>query len=710
MDYKRVGSTLAEVSQDLSALTRDPITSNILQTNAIHLQIGAVRLMLLGNSNAGKSTLINALLKGIAVPESGNTSSPIPVWFAAGDDPVYRIYQDTEKGPKLIDQPTRDTFIRKYCFNITDILDDKRTRFQEVDWASAEQTSPLLEDTGIALIDTLGIAATDADTVKTLKVIDSGMDLVIFVTNHVQLLKSEVEFLREKVLGMGQREVAYALHPSQLLIVYNDHGAGGTHSQMCSAADKLLEGYDTATIDRFKQNNLLMVNALSARLQRCGAYDYHHFAPEGTPEMLMASLMKQTERDKKSIAERGDVIAEQAASFEQLEQRIRQMAHEQMHSENGIVERRIQHLEDIIREIRAQATAELSSHMGDRASAQKKISDIRSLLSQFQTANQGVDETYDAQRQEMQRAIACTLSASSGAKEAIIGKIYEMEEAPDFITKESMRDFFDSTDLEQEKILEGWMRTVMEKSFLPEASRQFKVTLLEATAQEGNPQFTEKDTVRYQLAAARNLTLHQGIRMKSLYEQLRQKGADNIGLTMLDARTIEQWAADMASAMEGAILNAIANLQENAYRKLNERMPGIVKTIVGKGILKAMRSWWMQLVGNTKKFWLGVRNSAMKDAAETICAEWFGANLNNAGNDMFFGIDRAYARVQKNVYLSLAEQSKQVEKYLDDLDKILQTSSGDVEEASRKLEKLEASLVVLEEKLNGLRADIGQAG
>lgn len=198
--------------------------------------------------------------------------------------------------------------------------------------------------------------------------------------------------------------------------------------------------------------------------------------------------------------------------------------------------------------------------------------------------------------------------------------------------------------------------------------------------------------------------------MKSLYEQLRQKGADNIGLTMLDARTIEQWAADMASAMEGAILNAIANLQENAYRKLNERMPGIVKTIVGKGILKAMRSWWMQLVGNTKKFWLGVRNSAMKDAAETICAEWFSANLNNAGNDMFFGIDRAYARVQKNVYLSLAEQSKQVEKYLDDLDKILQTSSGDVEEASRKLEKLEASLVVLEEKLNGLRADIGQAG
>ncbi len=708
MNYTTVGQTLADVSQALSLLTGDRMTRQVLETNAIHLKLGAVRLMLLGSSGAGKSTMINALLRCIAVPESGLTSSPIPVWFTAGENMVYSIYRDTDKGPELLEQPQRDQFIRKYCFNVNDILDDKRTRFEDVGWASAELDSALLRETGITLIDTLGIGVTDADTIKTLKVIDSGVDLVVFVTaDHVQLQQDDITFLREKVLGLGERQVPYPISPAQLLLVYNDHGAGGTYTQMQSAVDKLLNGLDEEEISRFKENNLVMVNALAARLGRCGAYDYHHLAPEGTPEMLTASLIKQSERDKLALTERAEQIAEQAAVFQTLEDKVRTLAHRQMHGGDGVVMRRIIRLERIMKEIRAQASAALGKLKGDRAEIQHKIAGIRQLLSTFAEANREVDAVYDEQRMQMQAAVVSTLNASQSAKDAIVGKIYELEEAPDFITKESMERFFESESLEREKTVEEWIRIVMEKSFLPEASRRFKMTLLETTAQEGDPTYTAKDTVSWQLAEARRLTMQQGVRMKNFCDQLRMKGAEDIGISVPDEETIEVWAAEMATAMETSILSSVANLQEVAYRKLNEQLPGIVRSILGKGLLQVIGTWWTRLMGNVNKFWLAVRNSAVKDAARAISDEWFDANLGNAGNDMFFGIDKAYAQVQKNVFFSLDRQCRQVEDYLDELERELASTSGSEAAAAARLQQVEEALAAQKERLDALRNEIG---
>lgn len=708
MNVTNVGRTLAEVSRTLAQLTGDRMTRQVLEANAVHLQLGAVRLMLLGSSGAGKSTMINALLRCIAVPESGLTSSPIPVWFTPGEGLTYKVYRDGPNGPELMEQPGRDQFIRKYCFNVSDILDDKRSRFEEVGWASAELDSALLRETGATLIDTLGIGVTDADTIKTLKVIDSGVDLVVFVTaDHVQLQQDDITFLREKVLGLGERKVPYPISPSQLLLVYNDHGAGGTYTQMQSAVDKLLKGLEEEEIQRFKENNLVMVNALAARLGRCGAYDYHHFAPEGTPEMLTASLIKQTERDRQALTERAEQIAEQTAVFQQLEDKVRRMAYEQMHGTDGVVMRRIIRLERIMKEIRAQAGAELGRLKGDRAAIQHRIADIRQLLQTFTEANREVDAVYDEQRMQMQAAVVSTLSNSQSARDAIVGKIYELEQPPEFINKESMERFFDSSSLEREKLVEEWIRTIMEESFLPEASRRFKTTLLETTAQEGDPGYTQQDTVSWQLAAARKLTMQQGVRMKNFCDQLRLKGAADIGMSVPDEETIEQWAADMASAMETSILASVADLQEVAYRKLSEQLPGIVRTILGKGLLQVLNTWWTRLMGNVNKFWLAVRNSAVKDAAKAISNEWFSASLGNAGNDMFFGIDKAYAQMQKNVFYSLERQCRQVEDYLDQLEKALENTSDDESEASEALRNTEEALEAQKAKLDELRSHIG---
>lgn len=699
-NLRDIGAALAGVSSTLSELTKDMMTRQTLRTNAQQLHLGAIRLAVLGNSNAGKSTLINALLHTIAVPESGNTSSPIPVWFASGDRLHYSVYLCDGENERC-EHPDQERFIRDYCFNLMDVADDKRSRFHHVLWASAEIPSTYLQQTGLAVIDTLGIGATDADTSKTISVIDGGVDIVVFVTSRVDLRESEREFLRNRVLGLGNTDTPYPIRPSQLLLVYNDNGmSAATLSQFQASAEKLLEGFSAQEIEDFKQRHLIMLNALEARRLRCGAYDYQLFAPTGTLPMEVKGLVEKTQREQEEIARASTSALAAAQRFDTLEERVATLSCQLMTGIDSVVERRIMRLEAEINAIRIQANGAISALQQSQAAVQEKLDRIAGINATFASANSDIDDVFLTLRQDMQTAIEKTLEASSGNQRALGGMLLSMSTAPEFITKESMRTFQKSTELEKEKTLEEWIRLVIEKHFLPEASRLFKKMLLEASVQEGNPYFSEKDTVRFQLQAARKLAMAQSVRMKNFYEQLRSVGAGDIGLIIPTDETIDAWFASMASEMETAVLDAIAELHIAAFHKFNTTLPSIVREIRVRGIINRI----LQMLGNTSEFWLAVRNQAILPAASMICGEWFSAKRTNAGNSMYSGIDKAFSSVQKKVIDSLHIQTSQVEAYLNKLHGKLGGSVEDVRQASSEATALEAQLDQQQEALDTLRA------
>ena len=51
----------------------------------LRLLQGPVRVLFLGVSSAGKSTLVNAMIGRIVVPEGRQTTSPVPVWIYSGE-------------------------------------------------------------------------------------------------------------------------------------------------------------------------------------------------------------------------------------------------------------------------------------------------------------------------------------------------------------------------------------------------------------------------------------------------------------------------------------------------------------------------------------------------------------------------------------------------------------------------------------------------
>ena len=700
-DMRNIGTTLAEVSNALSTLTEDQMTRELLRANAQRLNLGAIRLAVLGNSNAGKSTLINALLRTIAVPESGNTASPIPVWFAAGEDELrYSVYTRAEDGDRCV-HPDTDTFIKQYCYNLMDITDDKRVRFSDVLWASARVQSSYLKETGFTLIDTLGINATAADTVKTIATIDTGIDIVIFVTARVDLLQSDLRFLREHVLGYGERVVPYPVKPSQLLLVYNDKGmSGATLAHLQNSAEKLLKGAPHEEIETFKQNNIIMLNALAARRVRCGAYDYQRFAPAGTLDMEMTGLAQKTQSEREAVANPSTQMQQEACRFDLLEQRLSELVEQMMTNADGVVEQRVMQLEAVMRAIRAQTNASISMREKERAVVQQKINGIAAVNKTFIKANAEIASVFDEQRAAMRSAIRKTLETKRDTElKSLVGSLYTMTKPPEFITVVTMNNFRHATGLEKEKILEGWIRYVLENRFIPEASRQFKKLLLETNVQEGDPHFTIRDTVHFQVEEARRLAMSQSVRMKNFCENIRAQGADDIGMSVPTDDTIEAWFVSMASEMETAILEAIAKLQHEAYRELNSQMSKITRTIRVKGVLNRI----MQFFGNVNQFWLAVRNNAVVPAAGMICFEWFNTTPSSADANMYGGIDEAYKRVQEKVVSSLNRQTVQVDAYLSKLQIDLESRQQDVKQASAISDETVKQLDRQQEKLNELR-------
>ena len=76
-----------------------------------------LKIAIIGETGCGKSTLINALLGKIVLPESPMTSTPILTYIEYwGQGKDYAEIVDVNQ--RIIEQIDIETFIQNYCFNM----------------------------------------------------------------------------------------------------------------------------------------------------------------------------------------------------------------------------------------------------------------------------------------------------------------------------------------------------------------------------------------------------------------------------------------------------------------------------------------------------------------------------------------------------------------------------------------------------------------
>jgi len=357
-----ISARLAEHISTLSSVTRsvgDETSTFILNHLEPRFRQGLVRIAVVGTTGSGKSTAVNALVKHLALPENPSVSSPIPVWLGYHKDSemIVDIYQNVD-GALTKSSCEAPVFRRKYCYNMNDILDKDRSRYNQVEFGAIKMNSPILRNS-VTLIDTLGISAASVDSRKTIRVLEEGVDAVIFVTKDSMLTITEMDFLYQYVLCCRSRvdskmtEIrSCGIKPENLIFV--DNNFRGVPDKT-AFAQRIRTFYENSGLDLQEQtiedcinHNIYYINAYQARMGRLGAYPYEKSAPEGSPEQVVAALKKLEEGQLAQMTKIDPSAWIQQSGILELSDAIHQKGLELGFGKNAVSVKRIQEIITII--------------------------------------------------------------------------------------------------------------------------------------------------------------------------------------------------------------------------------------------------------------------------------------------------------------------------------------------------------------------------
>ena len=246
-----------------------------------------VRLLVLGASSAGKSTLVNALTGRIVSPEAQHSSTLIPAWIRSVDkDLGGEVAYNIMKRDMTKKYMARPAYLKMYCHP----PEDKNSNPD--DYAViADVEGGFLAESGLMLLDTPGVDQTDADTDMTVRTADLGAEMVLMIIRS-NVFSEQETVLYKKLFPDGEMDLGLDV-PSDVFAVYNV--MPGNPDPPSNVVDSIREMTD----GRLNTNaRLYSIDVLRER-QRCEPYRYYDWAPNdiSDPEEIQ-KLKKDQSREK----------------------------------------------------------------------------------------------------------------------------------------------------------------------------------------------------------------------------------------------------------------------------------------------------------------------------------------------------------------------------------------------------------------------------
>lgn len=245
----------------------------------LRLKQGPIRVLFLGVSSAGKSTLINAMTGRIVVPEGRHTTSPVPVWIHSSESalktPDIRIIREADRDElPEVSNAGGSTFISNYCYTPKEASSDTaREKYKGLIAACVDVLFQSAPNSGLTLIDAPGINASVGDNLRVEDILHQGCEMVIIVFQG--MTQSDKDYLRR--LLVDDDGLLHPLLESGRVFAVHNYVTPGTKAD---AEAHLRDLFGEA----LPRSCCYMVNAHRCRLKVAGIYDYLYFLQEGATD------------------------------------------------------------------------------------------------------------------------------------------------------------------------------------------------------------------------------------------------------------------------------------------------------------------------------------------------------------------------------------------------------------------------------------------
>lgn len=253
------------------------------------LMQGPVRLLVLGASSSGKSTIVNALTGKVVSPEAAQVSTLIPAWVkgVASEIEEPLCYALRFGGDPKGEFKPRSDYLKEFCHPPEDrnsmpggVETNEEGNTEPVYYAVRVETdSPFLAQSGITLLDTPGVEQNARETGMAADTAALGAEMLLLAARAATLKKEEQELFKqllydeERGMGLCVPRDVFCLFNEQLL----DNGRYNlTIQQSFSDLSSGREPKEKIDMER----RYYIVDALTER-RKGEMYDFRDWSPKG---------------------------------------------------------------------------------------------------------------------------------------------------------------------------------------------------------------------------------------------------------------------------------------------------------------------------------------------------------------------------------------------------------------------------------------------
>lgn len=687
---------------DKTLAVEDKTSTCVLNHLKPQLRQGLVRIAVVGVTGSGKSTTVNALVERLVLPENPCISSPIPVWlgYHSEADISADIY-GSQNGQMTRECCDIETFRKKYCYNVKDIQDRDHSRYNSVEFGAVTTDSSILRD-NVTLIDTLGISATTVDSRKTIRVLEEGVDGVIFVTKNSQLNLAEMQFLYRHVLGcpskLDSNKSRFNLKPvvpENLLFVYNNFF--GVPSKEAFAQrirtfyqDSGLE-LTAQQIETFATKNVFYINALNARMGVLGAYPYFASAPEGSSEIELeaARELEAEEKNILQISDRGKLLED--SGIISLRVAVQQMGYRLGHGENSASVRRIGGLIEVVDGIIQAANARISvGYMSINDLQEKKEAftqnkkDDETEQKLISSGMMALNEKYETSFRRLLEDISRNLVSDCG------NRALRIPMPPSF--RNQYKAFQQMDAAQRELYLNALLPDVIQETY-----NYCIEKLLEAL--DGN-RTDDYETPFSVMEETRNFMHQQEILLNGRIESLRKAGAEELGMHFPKPMIVETLFDTLGQDLQERVKEIISDVcitggkafEKNMGQYIQKCKPNLIQNVLGL-VLPNQGAKWQ---------WESIAKGLFKPLAEEIVShipELAKSTIYKQTSNAFNSTKDEIRKSHIQLFFSLENTLEELEKKIVNTEKVVSQTETDMGELRKSCEAIKADILSMQYQL-----------